>query len=190
MNIFGCVDGAKIAHNTTVVDSYIHDLGVGGDTHSDDLQCSGCGNVVVKHNTLIAAGAQTSVLQLGNEFVPINGVLFEDNVVAGGGFTIFGGDSDRFSNVTGIRIVNNRFGRRLYPQLRDLRRRVYVGWATEWSGNVWQDRRAGAAAAAAVEAAQAASGAAARAAHAPPEEDHGACDTARRTRTAGEGSWT
>ena len=59
MNIHGSVDGVKADNNTTVQDSYIHDLHVfssdpnqgGGATHNDAVQTFGpAANVSLLHN--------------------------------------------------------------------------------------------------------------------------------------------
>jgi hypothetical protein len=135
-------DGLGIGNDVQVVDSYIHGLVNCSDCHVDGVQSTSGVNIVLRHNTIENSFTQTSCIMLGNEFGPLRNVLIEDNLLNGGGYTIYGGGSD--SNVDHIRIINNRFRRAPNGFFSDGGHYGPVAYfgnrpGNKWSGNVWDD---------------------------------------------------
>ncbi|MDG4828841.1 hypothetical protein O7627_05915 [Solwaraspora sp. WMMD1047] len=114
VNMYGMTDGPRLGTNTTVVDSYIHDLARLPGTHNDALQITGGVGVVVRRNTLQVYDAATNdplnaCLMLGSETAPsTRNLLFENNYCDGGNWSI-GVRTD----LVGANIVfkDNKFGR-------------------------------------------------------------------------------
>ena len=148
VEIFGCENNAWCDRNCLIVDSYIHDpipcCGL-SDPHTDSVQLrGGASNITVRHNTIY--GGYLSQSNFGNSAFTTGGsstnILFEDNLLAGGGHTARCEGSGANSN---YRVRNNRFSR------------VFVstvggfgpvsgcngsgGWPgiTEFSGNVYHE---------------------------------------------------
>ena len=118
LNIHGTYgDGVKLGSNTTLQDSWIHDLTPAAGAHADGAQVqSGVTNLMVRHNTidLSTTGASNAALFIAPDLGPSTPgpVTITDNWLDGGNFTLFcvdGNNGQYF--IGGITITNNRFGR-------------------------------------------------------------------------------
>jgi hypothetical protein len=93
-NIHNTIDGPRLGTNTTIVDSWIHDLARGPGSHNDAMQTTGGQNIVVRHNRLDAYNASTkdpfnAAIMVGSTNTPeVRNLLFEDNYCNGGNYTI------------------------------------------------------------------------------------------------------
>jgi hypothetical protein len=124
VHLRGFVDGFRVAGgNVRIQDSYVKLCGNNPDYHSDGIQAygaSGGKNIVIKHNTIdqrsVLSEAQTSPI-----FIPNDGanqgnqnleVTIEDNVLAGGGYSlrVFGDLPFTAPSVSGNKIVNGSWG--------------------------------------------------------------------------------
>jgi hypothetical protein len=128
--------------------SYVHDLTQVSDEHMNGIQSSGGGNLQIRHNTIFNRYPFTDAVMLA---VDPHGskqqnVLVQDNLMAGGGYTIYGGSTGSGCTVpcstSDIRIVDNRFSRLYFPSS------GYYGPVAAYnsedpgnqlSGNVWDD---------------------------------------------------
>lgn len=122
-----CVQGESIV----MTNSYIHDMAMPPGAHVDGFLCIASCGVTLTHNTILNEWPQTSAIALFGDFgTPVNSVI-SNNLIAGGGYTIYGGTS----RSTGIRITGNRFSTLYHPDS------GYFGSATAFnpagSGNVW-----------------------------------------------------
>jgi len=122
VNIHGTVDGVKAWNNTTVQDSYIHDLVEyasdpnqgGGPTHNDAVQTYGAGtDILLNHNTMVMSENDNSDYQLTqDEGVPATNIQIVNNWLYGGGCSLNlstkGGGP--VTAAAGILVENNRFG--------------------------------------------------------------------------------
>jgi hypothetical protein len=147
LNIHGTVDGIKAFDRVTLVDSYVHDLSWfasdpnqgGGPTHNDAVQTYG-GNqhIVLRHNTLVVGRTMNSAYQVTqDEGQAATDLRIEDNWLDGGGCTLNFADKGGPTPMTGIYVVDNRFGRNSYyncPIL--LSTQTFL---SQFSGNVWAD---------------------------------------------------
>jgi murein DD-endopeptidase MepM/ murein hydrolase activator NlpD len=129
-----CIQGDAV----TVTNSYIHDMASPAGAHMDGFQCNSSCGVMLRHNTILNQYGQTAAVAMFADFgIPRNSTI-EDNLLAGGGYTIYGGTTTS----TGIRIVNNRFSRIYFPrsgQYGPLAHFNASGTGNVWSGNVWDD---------------------------------------------------
>ncbi len=129
----------------SITDSYLWDLHVvPNGTHVNGITSNaGSGGVglTIRHNTVFNALSQTDAIGLFQDFGVQSNVTIDDNLVAGGGYTIYGGAGDRGSTAN-ISITNNRISRLYFPL------GGYWGWITHFtptdpgnvlSGNVWDD---------------------------------------------------
>jgi hypothetical protein len=121
MNIHGVVDGVKAGDNVTVTDSYIHDLSRfdsdpnqgGGQTHNDSVQSfEGNRNITLRHNNLVAGREDNAAFQVTQDGGGrATDLRIEDNWLDGGGCTLNFAHNGGPTPMTGIYVVNNRFGR-------------------------------------------------------------------------------
>jgi hypothetical protein len=142
-NIHGGVDGMKLGSNSTVECSYIHDLVSfasdpnqgGGPTHNDDIQILEGTNSHIVGNQLIAAKDQNSAIQITQDFGVVTDVHIESNWADGGGCT-FNFAHKVQASLTGVYVINNRFGRNSFygcPILKSTQTTLTM------SGNVYDD---------------------------------------------------
>ena len=135
LNCSGAGDGVKLGSDSTMTDSYIHDLGTGPESHNDGCEL-GSSNVTVRHNTILNAQGQTAAVFIGASAPSMN-ILVEDNVLAGGGYTVYGPDPGSST----VKFVNNKFSTRYFAKSGFYGPVAYwkTGSGNEWSGNVWMD---------------------------------------------------
>jgi hypothetical protein len=144
-NIHNIGKGLHMTNNVTIEDNWIHDLYETADSHNDDVVTNGGSNFVVRHNTLENSHTQTATVALYGDFAPVVNALIENNLLLGGGYTVYGGSvagKPYTSGAQQIRFTNNVFGKKYWPQ------GGYWGPASafdpsrpgnQWTGNVWQD---------------------------------------------------
>ncbi len=122
VNIHGCENGGDINQSFTVENSYIHDLYNSAAAHTDGFQfasghivngqvASGSLNVTINHNTIFGMGADGS---FGTSAIISNrggdtNVLIENNLLAGGAFTLYCEQGTKGNN---YRVINNTFTRK------------------------------------------------------------------------------
>ena len=66
-------------------------------------------------NTILNQFGQTDAISLFQDFDVEANRLITENLVAGGGYTIYGGDNQRFGKTSNIKITNNRFSNVFFP---------------------------------------------------------------------------
>jgi hypothetical protein len=125
-----------------VTGNYIHDPGYVAGDHTNGVFDTGSAQpLTIEHNTILNSNGQTDAISLDATIAgqTIANKTVENNLLAGGGYTIYGGAS--LGNATSnIRIEHNRFSRLYYPQAGqfgpvtcfDLR-----GAGNVWTGNTW-----------------------------------------------------
>jgi hypothetical protein len=123
-------DGPRMADNTVVEDSWIHDLVIGGGSHNDGIQSTGGTHIRILHNRIEHPHEQTSCILIGADLGPIHDVLIQGNLLNGGNYTVYAGGDEGYSD---IRIVGNRFGRDMVYGTHSLQANIV------FSGNVWHD---------------------------------------------------
>lgn len=137
-NIYGFSDGV-MTDVGRIEDNYIHDLKGGPTSHHDGIQNGGGGPCIIRHNTILNPNGETSAIALFQDFDVPHDVLTEFNLLAGGGYTVYGGTGDKGAT-SNIRFLNNRFSTRYFPKSGFYGPAAYVsttGTGNAWSGNVW-----------------------------------------------------
>jgi hypothetical protein len=116
VNIHGFLDGLRAGTNVTLRDSLIHGLAeIGSDPHNDCIQSIGGSHCRFIHNRLINVHDQTSCFILGPSHGAISDFVIDNNLMSGGGYVIYlGDDPDGFTS-SDIAVVNNRWGRDVWP---------------------------------------------------------------------------
>jgi len=139
LNLYNCADCVQSASGH-MSDSYIHDLGYTHGDHTDGFQSNGGGGVVIRHNTILNSWPQTSAVALFQDFSPQANNVIDNNLLAGGGYTVYGGSGKEKSR--NIKIARNRFSRIYYKNCGFYSPVAYFdrrGAGNVWSGNVWDD---------------------------------------------------
>lgn len=119
----------------TLVDSYATvSAGVDGAHYEDVYYGGGAGLLTIRHDTLLNPQQQTAVVFTKPDFGVVSNVTVTDCLLAGGGWTIYGGGD----TATNVKITNNRFSPAYHPKI------GYFGLdtgirssQTTWSGNRW-----------------------------------------------------
>lgn len=97
-------------------------------------------SLTIRHNAILNPVGQTAAVALYQDFGLNHDVLVQGNLLAGGGYTIYGG-AGRHGTPHHIRFVGNVFSRRYFAK------GGAFGWGTtwdgsgrgnRWSGNVWE----------------------------------------------------
>lgn len=130
-----------------IAGNYIHNPGyTEGDHTNGTTSNGGTDRLVIRHNTVFNRQNQTDAISLFQDFDAQRNRWIRNNLVAGGGYTIYAGANPGLeSTATNIHVVGNRFSR-LYHH-----RSGYYGPATayyraggnEWARNVWDDDGSG-----------------------------------------------
>lgn len=102
VNIHGFGDGPRISGDNVIIeDCYIWGLPAKEGSHNDGIQMTDGRNVVIRGNHIHNPNTQTSAILIAPDFGAIEGVTIENNILRGGGYTIYGWGTD-------ITIQNNR----------------------------------------------------------------------------------
>jgi hypothetical protein len=108
----------KADDNTVVQDSWIHDLSQfasdpnqgGGPTHNDAVQTVGGHNIKLVHNTLNVSADANSAYQVTQDSGSVGNLRVENNYLDGGSCTLNFAHKGGPTPMTGITVVNNKFG--------------------------------------------------------------------------------
>jgi Protein kinase domain len=122
--------------------NYIHDVSYASpESHLNGTTSNGSTvPLTIEHNTVFNPNGQTDAISLFEDFGVEANVLITDNLVAGGGYTIYGGQNAGGKQAYNIKITKNRFSTIYFPQS------GYFGYLTafdptapgnDWSGNIW-----------------------------------------------------
>ena len=128
---------------TGMVDgNYIHDPGyIAGDHTNGVVSTGGTKSLVIQNNTIFNSIGQTDAVTVNasTSGVPVANATIQNNLLAGGGYAIYGGTG--LGNTTSnIVIKNNRFGQLYYPKSGQFGPVAYfasTGKGNVWSGNIW-----------------------------------------------------
>jgi hypothetical protein len=153
-DIYGDATGSKILRNNLVnVDTgiqigegliegnYIHDMGLESGDHINGVTSNGStGQLTIRGNTILNRFDQTDAIGLFQDFGVEANRLITGNLLAGGGYTIYGGANERFGKTYNIKVTNNRISTIYYPNGGSYGPVAYFdsnGVGNEWSGNIW-----------------------------------------------------
>jgi hypothetical protein len=114
-NIANSGTGIQI-YSGLIADNYIHDMGYQSGDHINGTTSNGSSTMMtIRHNTILNSFNQTDAISLFQDFGIEANRLITNNLVAGGGYTIYGGDNQRYGKTFNIQITNNRFSKLYYP---------------------------------------------------------------------------
>ena len=121
--------------------NYIHDLGmIAGDHINGTTSNGGTTQLTIRGNTILNKFDQTDAISLFQDFGVEANRLITGNLVAGGGYTIYGGDNQNFGKTYNIKITNNRFSTLYFPNGGSYGPYAAydpTGAGNEFSGNIW-----------------------------------------------------
>lgn len=137
-DISGFKDGINIAHGL-VHNNWIHDLSKYAGAHTQGIylwKAPAGATLVIKHNTITDLVQYSTAAIFMKEGLGIHDVTIEDNWLAGGSFTLYGGGTD----AKNIRVFNNKFSTEITPIGGQYGPISY--WSTKnldnsWSCNIW-----------------------------------------------------
>jgi Bacterial Ig-like domain/Bacterial Ig domain len=120
-NIHDVGHGIDVSGGPVVIEnSYIHDLNAADSSHYDAVYFGGDNNpnfsMLIQNNTFVNTNTQTSAIFMENYFGGVNNVTINDNLLVGGGYTVYlvsnadvieDGSGGKVSNVS---FTNNHLG--------------------------------------------------------------------------------
>jgi len=153
-DIYGDARGTRVIANEIVNTStgvqiyegliegnYIHDMGFKSGDHTNGTTSNGgTAQLTIRGNTVFNQLTQTDAISLFQDFgVEANRVI-TGNLVAGGGYSIYGGGDNDFGKTYNIKITNNRFSNIYFPKggyYGPYTAFDPTGSGNEFSGNIW-----------------------------------------------------
>jgi hypothetical protein len=118
-DIAGTGNGVTMEYEGLARNNWVHDLGhMAEDHHSGLSNHGGAKHVVFRHNTALLDGATypgggglSGALTIYSDFGHAQNVTLRDNLISGGSYVIYGGNSgdDVTTKATGIKVIDNRF---------------------------------------------------------------------------------
>jgi len=145
-NIWNVSNGITIEREGLVQGNFVRDLGhKAGDHHSGISNHGGATDVIFDHNTVLLSQEGVSApIVVYSDFAPARNVTITRNLVSGGSYCVYGGESGAFAPSNGhIRIIGNRFSK-IYGHNGHCG--IYGQIATfaptnrsDWSGNAWDE---------------------------------------------------
>src|SRR5262249_41322313 len=113
-NIWHTPTGLQLSAGA-IAGSYIHSVGFKPGDHVNGITVNGSTRpLTIRHNTVFVNLAQTDAISLFEDFGVEANKLIKDNLIAGGGYSIYGGAKSGGPQSDNIRIIGNRFSRRSY----------------------------------------------------------------------------
>lgn len=155
-DVYGDATGTQvlacnIAHTTTgiqihgglVANNYIHDMAYAPGDHLNGFTTNGGFNpqLTIRHNTIFNQYGQTDAISLFEDFGVQANRTIEDNLLAGGGYVIYGGSGDK-GQTSNIKIVDNRISTIFFPNGGSYGPLAHFdpnAPGNVWSGNVWDN---------------------------------------------------
>jgi hypothetical protein len=111
------LDCAHMGRNVTITNSFC-DLAVlpaGSGAHADGFQSDGGDHIVLRHNTIRNPNDQTSAILLSTNTAAIDDVVIDNNLMSGGGYTVYCGTSEG-GVATRTTYTNNVISREFFPK--------------------------------------------------------------------------
>jgi hypothetical protein len=140
-NVANASTGIQISEGL-IADNYVHDMGYqSGDHLNGTTSGDGTDMMTIRHNTILNSYGQTDAISLFQDFGGQANRLITDNLIAGGGYTIYGGDGTHGAT-SNIKITNNRFSRIYYPNggyYGPLAAFTASGVGNAFTGNYWDN---------------------------------------------------
>jgi Right handed beta helix region len=142
-NVWHTSTGIQISAGL-VQDNYVHDMGyTSGDHINGFTSNAGRGQgLTVNHNTILDQMDQTDAISLFEDFGAQYDALVENNLIAGGSYTLYAGANSGGQATYNIRVIGNRFSRVYYHTggvFGPVAAYDPSGSGNVWQGNIWDD---------------------------------------------------
>jgi hypothetical protein len=111
LNVYNCTECIYGA-GATVEDSYIHGMATVAGSHYEDFYDGGGSGLKILHDTVLNEQNQTAAIYMSPDFGVVSNVTITDCLLAGGGYTVYGGASSSQAG-SNIQITNNRISKGL-----------------------------------------------------------------------------
>jgi hypothetical protein len=117
VHIHNGLDCAHAGTNVVITDSFcdLPKLRPGSEAHADGFQSDGGRNLVFRHNTVRNPNGQTAAILLSTNTAPIEKVVIDNNLLSGGGYTVYCGTTDG-GVATRMTYTNNVISREFFPR--------------------------------------------------------------------------
>jgi hypothetical protein len=135
-----CLNGSG-----TIVNSFFDVTAVISGEHYEDIYYGGGeGPLIVNHDTMLNPQGQTATVFASTDFGNQTTLTITNNLLAGGGYTLYGGTSCTTGGCGAVKgpvtVTGNRFSNKYYPESGYYGIGAYFdSTVTTWSGNVWDD---------------------------------------------------
>jgi hypothetical protein len=140
MNNIQKTDTAIQLYQGLIKGNYIHNLGMIDSDHVNGITTNGdIGTFDIENNTILNKFGQTDAIGLFQDFGVVANVTVDDNYLAGGGYTIYGGDGSMGQSYN-IKVTNNQISTMYFPNGGQWGPVAYFddqGPGNTWSGNTW-----------------------------------------------------
>lgn len=141
-DISGTSTGIQITQGE-IVGNYIHDLRMQEGDHVNGITSNGSSQPLsIIGNTVLNSFNQTDAIGLFQDFGIEANRIIEGNLLAGGAYTIYGGQNPGAPDAFNIVITNNRISRQYFEKggmYGPLAAFNATARGSVWSGNVWDD---------------------------------------------------
>ena len=127
----GLIQGNYIHHPGMIPTDHVNGITTNGDTHP----------LLIRHNTIFDSYQQTDAIGLFQDFGVVANVTIDDNLLAGGGYAIYGGEGSK-GRPARIVIRNNRFSTIFFQHSGEWGPVMYFSAHASgdvWAGNIWDD---------------------------------------------------
>lgn len=113
LNVHGCENGFDVDQGFRIEGNYIHDLTQSAEAHSDGIQMwSTVNGVTIEHNTIFSnTNGVDGTSAIISPSAGTTDVLIQDNLMAGGAFTLYCRQAGAGTN---YRVINNHFSTRFH----------------------------------------------------------------------------
>ena len=153
-DVYGDAEGTKVTrceitrtttgvqtHEGLIADNYIHTMAHKEGDHLNGTTSNGATTpLTIRHNTIFNQFYQTDAVSLFQDFGQEGNRTINDNLLAGGGYTIYAGGFGNWPTFN-IKITDNRISRKFFPNGGSYGplAKWESGPGNVWSGNVWDE---------------------------------------------------
>jgi hypothetical protein len=120
-------------------DNFVVDMGFKTGDHINGYQSGGGASCQLNiiHNTIINRYDQADAIMLAQDFGTQKNRLVDNNLIAGGGYTLYAGYTGLRLATSNIKITNNRFARLVWPNGGFYG--PFTAWQASGVGNFWDN---------------------------------------------------
>ena len=152
-DVYGDATGTKVLNNNiqktdtavqifqgTIQGNYIHNLGMIPTDHVNGITTNGDTHpLLIQNNTILNKFGQTDAIGLFQDFSVVSNVTINDNLLAGGGYSLYGGEGSQGQS-SNIKVTNNQFSTMYFKNGGAYGPVAYFdnqGPGNTWTGNTW-----------------------------------------------------